>query len=379
MMNGHLQHSSFIVHHSSFMILPDSLWNAEAILALGRPWPPQSVDEAMKVIEQTAHDSLFPLFATQGPRDANVDAALARCKAMLRVFEHRARRFAAAAGHVAQVLDGEPFLFAKGIDYAFRLYGDPALRPMKDIDVIVPLARVRAVHERLRAAGFPHQPVAGMAGRTDRFHETGYVVDTDIFVDVHHSFVQRSRYTVDYEAVFAEAVPLEGATFRARRLGDLHALAYHVINIAKDELSVPLARYVDLWLMLASDESLLPRLVELAPRWQMRRALYATLRMLTTVMPETATPAVREALASSLPKRTREFLDARVLPDPLGEQGGIHVRGRRVQLWRKLWLLDNWRRRALFLGDHARMLAAGALAGRNAFDEHEAIRNASKP
>jgi hypothetical protein len=354
--------------------VPDSLWSAEAMLAIGRPWPPRSIDEAMKVIEQTAHDSLLPLFAAQGPRDANIDAALTRSRAMLRVFEHRVRRFVAAAGHVARVLDGEPFLFAKGIDYAFRLYGDPALRPMKDIDVLVPRARLRAVHERLRAAGFPHQPVGGVAGRTDRFHETGYVVDTDIFVDIHHSFVQRSRYKVDYDAVFAEAVPLETEEFRARRLGDLHALAYHVINIAKDELSVPLARYVDLWLMLSSDASLLPRLLELAPRWQMRRALYATLHMLTTVLPETGTEAVQEAVSGSLPRRTRDFLDARVLPDPLEEPG--HIRGRRVQLWRKLWLLDNWRRRALFLGDHARMLAAGALAGRNAFDEHEAIRNA---
>jgi hypothetical protein len=363
-----LGHSSFIVHHSSLMF--SSLWSAECRLAFGRAWPPATREEAARLVQQTALDNLFPLFAAQGPRNEHVEAALAASRAMQRVFAHKAQRFLAAAAHVARVLEGERFLFAKGLDYAFRLYDDPALRPMKDIDVLVPRERLPAIHARLRAAGFPHQPVGGVVGRTDAFHETGYVVDGDIFVDVHHSFVQRSRYAVDYEAVFAEAVPFVTPHFAAARLGDVHAVAYHAINMAKDELSVPLARYADFWLLLTKEPSLLPRVAALAPRWQMRRALYASLRLLTTLMPEAATDDVRAVMNDVVSRRTRAFLDARVLPDPLREQGGIHVAGRRVQLWRKLWLLDNWRRRALFLADHARMFAAGLAAGPNAFDEH---------
>lgn len=348
-------------------VIPPSIWNAQSRLALGHEWPPRSEAEVMKLIEQMTIDYLLPLFAVSAPRNDVVDAVLARSRAMQRVFEHRARRFAAAAAHVAEVLEGEPFVFAKGLDYAYRLYDDPALRPMQDMDVLVPRERFAAVDKRFREAGFTHQPVGGVAGRTQSFHETGYAVDNDVFLDLHQSFVQRGRYAVNYEAIFRDAVPFETRDFRGKRLSDLHALAYHVINIAKDELSVPLIRYIDLWLMLERDRELLPRLVDLAPRWQMRRALYATLKVLTMVIPEAN---VGDAMTAVLPASTRAFIDARALPDPFRERGAFHDRGRTVQLWRKAVLLDNWWRRLHFVAEHGWHYVKGLAAGPNAYDEH---------
>ena len=39
------------------------------------------------------------------------------------------------------------------------------------------------------------------------------------------------------------------------------------------------------------------------------------------------------------------------MPDPLTERAG-HRRGRLVQLWRKLWLIDSASRRVAYLGFH---------------------------
>jgi hypothetical protein len=342
--------------------IPLSLWNAESQLAIGHDWPPRSEEEVQRIADQAVIDGLVPLFITRAPQCELVDAFRARGRATMRVFEHRVRRFEAAAAHVARVLEGERFLFLKGSDYAYRFYDDPVLRPLRDIDILVPRERLSAVESRLRAAGFPNQPLAGVIGRTRAYHETGYVIDEDILLEVHHSFVQRSRYAVDYDAIWRDAVPFETKAYRGWRLSDLHTLAYQIITMGKEDLATILIRYVDLMLMLDRHRELLPELVALAPRWQIARALYAALKMITVIIPELDTAELRAIMAATLPQRSRDFIDARVLPNPFRERGNFHDRGRFIQLWRKLWLLDNWRRRSLFFAEHAWQTARGYIA-----------------
>ena len=53
------------------------------------------------------------------------------------------------------VWDGRVVL--KGADYMFRLYPRPELRPMRDLDILIPRRRCEALCARLRAAGLtPH-------------------------------------------------------------------------------------------------------------------------------------------------------------------------------------------------------------------------------
>lgn len=65
-------------------------------------------------------------------------------------------------------------------------------------------------------------------------------------------------------------------------------------------------------------------------------------------MSPSSSAAVKQAINRLLDSPTRRFLVERVLPDPAKEPSG-HITGRRVQLWRKYWLMDRlWRRLAFF-------------------------------
>src|SRR5262249_22482217 len=158
-------------------------------------------------------------------------------RALQRINTRRTDILQSAAQRVAEVLRPEPFVVLKGLDYAHRLYGDPALRPMQDIDILVPRARMETVTRALQAGGlalvppsavWPTPAAFGVATETASHHERLFRLG-DVSVDVHHSFVQRSRNRVDYEAVWDRKVPFDAAELAAYRLADTDALVYHAL------------------------------------------------------------------------------------------------------------------------------------------------------
>ena len=75
---------------------------------------------------------------------------------------------------VARALGDEPFVVLKGADYARRLYARPDLRPMQDLDILVPRTRLPQVYEaRVGAAAVPRRRVAAYA---DSAHERPFVL-----------------------------------------------------------------------------------------------------------------------------------------------------------------------------------------------------------
>jgi hypothetical protein len=163
---------------------------------------------------------------------------------------------------------------------------------------------------------------------------------------------------VDYGALWARKVPTAvAATFR---LHDVDALAYHALSLAKDELTAPLIRWVDLWLLVKADPARLAAVADRAAEWGTRHALYGALRRGAQLFPELETPAlasVRDGLASP---RVRRFLDRFVLP-AVGDQGRAGAVTRARQLWRKLWLMDGLRFRVGFGLSHSYAALRGRL------------------
>jgi hypothetical protein len=179
-----------------------------------------------------------------------------------------------------------------------------------------------------------------------------------VVVEVHHSFVQRARHCIDYEGLWSRRVRVGGLRSEVFRLDDSDALAYHALSLAVDEFSVPLVRYLDLWLLLESRPESLAAAVERARGWRAARALYGALRQLFRLLPESRSEA-RAALAHRLVSGPgRRFLEAAVLPR-LEDHGRGKNMSRGVEVWRKLWLLDNSWRRISFLAYHAGALVAG--------------------
>jgi Uncharacterised nucleotidyltransferase len=326
-------------------VLPASLWPLVHEAAAGEGWPPSSEAAADLLVAQATRQGLLPLlFEAHDAMPTIVRAALARHRGWQRVHSRRMARLAEAIPRLCAVLTDEPFVLLKGADYMRRLYPRPDLRPMDDIDVLVPRARIDAACGRLEAAGLRPRFPAGPVSRVPSYHER--VFDWDgVILEVHHSFIQRPRHRIDYEAVWQRRVPVEAEGWRAARLSDVDALAYHALALSVDAFAVPLVRYVDLWLMLALAPQALAPAAARAREWQSVHAFYGAFRQAFRFFPELRTPERAAVIDGLLRAPARVFVDRWVLPRPR-EHGREKPVGRGLRLWRKFWLRDNLRRRA---------------------------------
>ncbi|HET7747687.1 MAG TPA: nucleotidyltransferase family protein [Vicinamibacteria bacterium] len=330
--------------------LPSSLWPTVHLLATGQDWPPRSAASAECLYEACLNHGLLPLlFAARG-LPAPLSGFLQSRRAVARVLDAQSDRLARAAEAVAATLGREPFVFLKGTDYGRRLYGDPRLRPMQDIDVLVPIERYSAACRLLEERGlqtvFPGTP----ATRDWSYYQRAFR-DGDVIVEVHQTFLQSPRHRVDYRGLW-ERIEREPETGRLR-LADVDALAYHAVNLGADLLGRRLVRYVDLWMLVHLRPGIVVEAAARARAWRAARAFYGMLRQGCRLFPEMETDETREAMTGVLPSWERRLVDRWLLPreDEWRPEG---VPRRLVQVIRKFALMDNLRRRTSFLAFHVR-------------------------
>jgi hypothetical protein len=339
---------------------PPSLWQALQPAAGGGDQPPGDPDGAERFVEAATREGLLPLLFEQDALPAAVVAALERRRVWARVFERRAASLREALCELPSLLDGEPFVVLKGCDYAERLYPRPGLRTMQDIDILVPRQRLAAVCDSLRRAGksqlFPGSPTHRVPWFSESVFDLG-----DVTLEVHDSFLSRSRHSIDYAALWARRVALELGAGAASRLAEADALAYHALSLAKDEFLARLIRYVDLWLMLRKNPESLPVAAERAREWRALHAFYGCLQQAQAVFPELR-ELVGPVAVALLPATTRRFLDRYVLPRA-AHPTTLAPRRRALQLWRKLWLMDSMPHRIHFGIDYCRARAWGGWLG----------------
>jgi len=337
--------------------LPASLWPLVQ-RAAGGAWPPSSEAEAGALVNQATRHGLLPLlFASEETQPPIVRASLQGHRGWLRIHAGRMARLRETLSRLCALLAGEPLILLKGADYMHRLYPRPDLRPMEDLDVLVPRDRIDAVCARLEAAGLRPGFPAGAVSRVPSYHER--VFDWDgVIVEVHHSFIQRPRHRIDYAAVWRRRLPIAADGWRADRLDDADGLAYHALSLGIDAFAVPLVRYVDLWLMLRRAPETLEPAAARAREWQAVHAFYGAFRQAFRFFPELAADGGAAVVDGLLRAPARVFVDRLVLPRPR-EHGREKQVGRGLRLWRKFWLMDNVRRRAGFALQHVYALAAG--------------------
>jgi hypothetical protein len=331
-----------------------SLWPVLQRLA-GGAWPPKDDPAATRFVKAAVQQGLLPLLLRQKACPPAVATARERYRVWENLFRRRAETHAGAVRTLTALLDPEPFILLKGADYAHRLYPEAMLRPMQDIDILVPAPRFAAVCARFREAGLVQRFEGSPTHRVAWFGESVFDLG-DVTLEVHHSFLPRARHPIDYGAVWRRRVPVAGFGVAVARLDDVDAFVYHAISLAKDEFFVRLARYVDFWLLLRTLSSLGPAR-ERAREWRATHALYGALRQVQQLFPELEERHPRPA-ADLLPGRTSRFLERWVLPG--GE--GLRItrqRKRGVQLWRKFWLMDSSWRRVCFALHYLYAVASG--------------------
>lgn len=161
-------------------------------------------------------------------------------------------------------------------------------------------------------------------------------------LEVHHVIVHRTSARIDYDAIWASAV----RTPRGLRLSDADALVTAAINIAKDNLSTSLLRFVDLWLMVSSDLAVVPEALARARQWKVLNALHTVLRMTELLFPD---------IDLKLPPRARFDSLASNAVSASGRPGLVE------RFRRKYWLIDRIDLRARYFFATVMAIGYGAV------------------
>ncbi len=335
------------------MQIPANLWPALFSASTGKAWPPLTAEEIETFIRDCAAESLLPILQTDDSIPAAIQEARKPFAALLPLQKQRTQILVRALQRIGEILEGEDFALLKGADYAFRLYPQPYLRPMSDIDLLVPAARMPEVCRRFFEAGMQQHFPAGTASRLKSHHETVFTLN-GVLIEPHHSFIQRARHRIDYDGIWRRRIAFHPAGVRTFRLADADALIYQTLRMATDQFNEPLIHYLDFYLLLHRFEGDLETLAGRAREYRTERALYAAFRQLTRLFPELH-PRTDALLESLLSPSVRRHLDERVLPARF-----IYRRiARREQLWRKFNLMDGYRERLGFLFYWAYAAVAG--------------------
>lgn len=132
-----------------------------------------------------------------------------------------------------------PVMRLKGIAYAGTLYDDPALRPMTDIDLLVPAAQFAAAVAALERLGYRDD---GKRNQRSPVNHAVTLRRQESAIDLHRSMVQVGRMAIDLPAVWREAIPAPGDTLRPC---PVHEYLIHIAHLARHEFSAALIAYED--------------------------------------------------------------------------------------------------------------------------------------
>jgi hypothetical protein len=245
---------------------------------------------------------------------------------------------------VVQILrrEGVEVVVLKGGALASTVYGNPALRPMGDLDLLVRVEQVQSALAALQAAGFrltssvPDYmlPFQGRFGG-------GIVLERRVEGHATHLDIQHHLLSVDWcrplfpareEAFWQAARPLDLNGTRTWQLSAEDTLIFLCLHLALNHgYSFPLIAYADLdWLVRRAGPDLSwARLLRRAARFRVRTVVYYSLLGAARLL---ATPVPDEVMAGLSPPPWRLRLlqrlaprdPARLLAEGAAKPSGIH-------------------------------------------------------
>lgn len=209
-----------------------------------------------------------------------------------------AERRATFLAEAVEALVSIPVMRLKGIAYLDDLYDDPALRPMTDIDLMVPADRFAEAADRLKDLGYHDD------GKRNQRSPVNHAVTfrrRESAIDLHRSMVQAGRMHIDLDAVWRDAIPAPLGTLRPR---PLHEYLIHLAHMARHEFSVALISFVDAERLAARAGPV----DAAAETWGLRRAARLCRGYLDALRGETFSsfsvfPGTQELVRGELPNR----------------------------------------------------------------------------
>ena len=188
-------------------------------------------------------------------------------------IEQRRNQAVLAAAEV-----GADALVLKGADWAFRLYPDPGMRPMVDVDLLAPPGRTADIVRALEGIGYRIAP--GEEGFLAGGYTVGMTCDElpQVRIEVHPELCRQSRYSIDVQGLFERSSPLSDDLAAGRRMHDVDGLLYCAVHHALHGYRMPLLWLLDFALLAhrcGPDQALAAR----AQSWGAVRALSTSRRL----------------------------------------------------------------------------------------------------
>lgn len=215
-------------------------------------------------------------------------------------------------------LVGVPVMRLKGIAYVEHLYDDPALRPMTDLDLMVPADAFGEARSRLERLGYRDD---GKRNQRSPVNHAVTLRRRESAIDLHRSMVQVGRMSIDLPAVWREAIPAGAGTLRP---APAHEYLIHLAHMARHEFTVALVSFIDADRLRARAGAL----DALANAWHLRRAhrilssYLDALRAGTAIQPHPF-PSTAELLRLTPPPRPLQLLRKLAIHDSVRDVPGL--------------------------------------------------------
>lgn len=253
---------------------------------------------------------------------------------------------------------GVPVIVLKGAALAIGTYAEPELRPMNDIDLLVPPDAVDVAAGALRSGGFLVPDEARTEFWKDAYFHLPLRAPGDgfVLVELHWAIAQPDRHRPDTTELFGAAVPLAESTGAALMLGPEDMLTHLALHHSYHYFEPRLIWIHDLAL-LHLDPPPASHALARARRWQATVPFLLALAQVERVFPGLLRPEFRQLAARSARVRWLLRLFGSGRPMPLF--GGWSRR--RTQLLLGSLMLDSplqmlratagWTRRSRRFGD----------------------------
>jgi hypothetical protein len=291
---------------------------AEALLCLLSDGPAERPSQVLERWSEAEWQAMFDEAVRQGvapllyQRLSSAPPQLAPSPGVLQVLRHiylhnrlRNRMIFDEASTVLVALreGGVVAVVLKGLYLAESVYGDPALRPMADIDLLVRETDLDAVRVSLSELGY--HPVDDPTGRlySRHHHLPPWTKSGAVPVEVHTALIPRGNpFAVDVEGLRERSCRSVVAGVEALVLCPEDAILHLCVHAAYNHaFQVSLLRYCDLASLIARDHQAIdwPRLAVIANADGRCRLVYCVLRLVDRLfapgIPALAFAALRHA------------------------------------------------------------------------------------
>jgi hypothetical protein len=232
---------------------------------------------------------------------------------------------------------GVEAIILKGADVRHRLYADPAVRPMEDLDVLIPRPGLRQAEKILVQLGYLPlpEPRPGFVERFENEIPFRPVPGKYLEVDLHFEELRALGpvYRLPYPRLAAKAQPLDLAGVEAKVLAPEHALIHLSVHTFQDfsifgPFAMPL---IDLFLALSRLPLDWGFFLEESIRFRCQGPVYLMLRTMDSLADGAIPPKVLDDLGQYRPSMRERLVLQRL--GYLSVQLSLLYRHRRFSDW----------------------------------------------